>query len=144
MSGDGQRVTVISDTTPGGGGNEHGRGPQRRGEREDVTAGAGTLARRSAQHDLSVFEREVFQQRAGVGHEAPRSSAPIRARRSSTSSKGRGSIGVEDRPPRTCNAKDARTVPPGAVRAVRDVGSGKAELATFVVMKGKPVISLAE
>src|SRR5215470_10507692 len=48
MSGDGERVTVIPDTTRGGGGNEHGRGPRRRGEREDITGGAGTLAHRSA------------------------------------------------------------------------------------------------
>jgi quercetin dioxygenase-like cupin family protein len=45
----------------------------------------------------------------------------------------------------TCNAGDALTVPAGAVHSVRNVGSGNAaELATYVVEKGKPVIALAE
>ena len=45
----------------------------------------------------------------------------------------------------TCNAGDALTVPAGAIHAVRNVGSGDAaELATYVVEKGKPLITLAE
>ena len=52
---------------------------------------------------------------------------------------------IEGQPPRTCNAGDALTVPAGAVHAVRNVGDGNAaELATYVVEKGKPLISLAE
>jgi hypothetical protein len=39
----------------------------------------------------------------------------------------------------------ALTVPAGAVHAVRNVGSGNAaELATYVVEKGKPLLTLAE
>jgi quercetin dioxygenase-like cupin family protein len=45
----------------------------------------------------------------------------------------------------TCNAGDALTVPAGAVHEVRNVGNGNAaELATYVVEKGKPLITLAE
>jgi hypothetical protein len=37
------------------------------------------------------------------------------------------------------------TVPAGAVHAVRNVGSGNAaELATYVVEKGKPILTLVE
>jgi mannose-6-phosphate isomerase-like protein (cupin superfamily) len=37
------------------------------------------------------------------------------------------------------------TVPAGAIHAVRNVGSGNAaELATYVVEKGKPLLTLAE
>ena len=96
------------------------------------------------QHDLSVSGREVVQQRVGVGHEAPLVKHTHPGEKIIYILEGSREYRVEDRPPRTCNAKDARTVPPGAVPAVRDVGSGKAELATYVVMKGKPVISLAE
>jgi len=95
------------------------------------------------QHDLSVSGREVVQQRVGVGHEAPLVKHTHLGEKIIYILEGSREYRVEDRPPRTCSAKDARTVPPGAVPAVRDVGSGKAELAC-VVKKRKPVISLAE
>jgi mannose-6-phosphate isomerase-like protein (cupin superfamily) len=42
-------------------------------------------------------------------------------------------------------ASDALTVPAGAVHAVRNVGSGNAaELATYIVEKGKPLLTLVE
>lgn len=52
---------------------------------------------------------------------------------------------IEGQPTRTCNAGEALTVPAGVVHAVRNAGGGNAaELATYVVERGKPVISLAE
>ena len=51
----------------------------------------------------------------------------------------------EGQPPVTFHAGDALTIPAGAVHAVRNVGSGDAaELATYVVEKGKPLLTLAE
>jgi quercetin dioxygenase-like cupin family protein len=51
---------------------------------------------------------------------------------------------VEGKPPRTFHAGEALTVPAGVVHAVRNVGSGNAaELATYVVGKGKPLLTLA-
>jgi mannose-6-phosphate isomerase-like protein (cupin superfamily) len=45
----------------------------------------------------------------------------------------------------TCNAGDALTVPAGAIHAVRNVRTGDAaELATYVVEKGEPLITLTE
>ena len=52
---------------------------------------------------------------------------------------------IEGQPPTTFNAGDALTVLAGAVHAVRNVGSGNAaELATYVVEKGKPLITVVE
>jgi quercetin dioxygenase-like cupin family protein len=52
---------------------------------------------------------------------------------------------VEGQPTRTSHAGDALTVPAGAVHAVRNVGSGTGSvLATDVVEKGKPLLTLAE
>ena len=45
----------------------------------------------------------------------------------------------------TFNAGDVLTVPAGAIHVVRNVGSGNAaELATYVVEKGKPLLTPAE
>jgi quercetin dioxygenase-like cupin family protein len=52
---------------------------------------------------------------------------------------------VEGQPPPTVKAGDVLFVPAGAVHAVRNVGSGNAaELATYVVEKGKPILTLVE
>ena len=52
---------------------------------------------------------------------------------------------VDGQPTRTYNAGDALTVPAGVIHAVRNVGSGNAaELATYVVEKGKPLITVVD
>jgi quercetin dioxygenase-like cupin family protein len=59
--------------------------------------------------------------------------------------KGRWSMRSRAQAPRTYTAGEALTVPAGAVHAVRNVGSGNAaELATYVVEKGKPLLTLVE
>lgn len=51
---------------------------------------------------------------------------------------------VEGKPPVTLDAGDVLFIPAGAVHAVRNIGDGHgAELATYVVEKGKPLITLA-
>jgi quercetin dioxygenase-like cupin family protein len=61
------------------------------------------------------------------------------------SSKGRWSIRSRASPTTTVTAGDVLFVPAGAVQAVRNVGSGNAaELATYVVEKGKPILTLVE
>ena len=48
---------------------------------------------------------------------------------------------IEDRPPVTLKAGDVLFIPAGAVHAARNVGSVKgAELATYLVEKGKPLV----
>jgi quercetin dioxygenase-like cupin family protein len=97
------------------------------------------------QHDLSVPGREVVQQRVEIGPEA----TPVKHTHPGEEIiyilEGSLEYQLEGQPTRTCNAGDALTVPAGVVHAVRNVGSGNAaELATYIVEKGKPVIALAE
>jgi quercetin dioxygenase-like cupin family protein len=52
---------------------------------------------------------------------------------------------IQGQPTTTVTAGDVLFVPAGAVHAVRNVGSGNAaELATYVVEKGKPILTLVE
>jgi quercetin dioxygenase-like cupin family protein len=52
---------------------------------------------------------------------------------------------LDGKPPVTLKAGEALLIPYGGVHAVRNVGSGKAaELATYIVEKGKPVLEIAE
>jgi quercetin dioxygenase-like cupin family protein len=49
------------------------------------------------------------------------------------------------RPPVTLKAGDVLFIPAGTPHAVKNVGSGKAaELATYIVEKGKPLLTLVE
>jgi quercetin dioxygenase-like cupin family protein len=95
--------------------------------------------------DLSVPGREVVQSRVDIGPEAP----PVRHTHPGEEIiyvlEGSLEYQIEGQPTMTFNAGDALTVPAGAVHAVRNVGSGNAaELATYVVEKGKPLLTLAE
>ena len=50
---------------------------------------------------------------------------------------------LEGRPPVTLRAGDSLFIPAGVPHAVRNVGTGKAaELATYIVEKGKPLLAL--
>lgn len=52
---------------------------------------------------------------------------------------------VEGRPPMTLKAGDVLFIPAGTVHAARNVGSNTAsELATYVVEKGKPLLTLVK
>jgi hypothetical protein len=97
------------------------------------------------QHDLSVPGARSSSSASTSARTRHRPSTPIRAKRSSTSSKGSLEYQIEGQPTRTCHAGGALTVPAGAIHAVRNADSGNAaELATYVIEKGKPVLTLAE
>lgn len=52
---------------------------------------------------------------------------------------------VEGKPPVTLDAGDVLFIPTGAIHAVKNVGDGNgAELATYIVETGKPLITLAQ
>ena len=52
---------------------------------------------------------------------------------------------VEGKPPMTLKAGEALFIPAGTIHAAKNVGSGNgAELATYVVEKGKPLVVMAE
>jgi len=52
---------------------------------------------------------------------------------------------LDGRPPATLKAGDVLFIPAGTPHAVRNVGNGKAaELATYIVEKGKPLLVLSK
>ena len=95
--------------------------------------------------DLSVPGREVVQSRVDIGPEAPLIKHTHPGEEIIYVLEGLLEYQIEGQPPETFNAGDALTVPAGVIHAVRNVGSGNAaELATYVVEKGKPLLTLAE
>ena len=52
---------------------------------------------------------------------------------------------IEGKPPVTLKAGDVLFIPAGTIHAAKNVGSGTAsELATYVVEKGKPLLTLVK
>jgi quercetin dioxygenase-like cupin family protein len=95
--------------------------------------------------DLSVPGRKVIQSRVDIGPEAPLVKHTHPGEEIIYILEGSLEYQIEGQPPKTFNAGEALTVPAGVVHAVRNVGSGNAaELATYVVEKGKPLLTLAE
>ena len=96
-------------------------------------------------HDLSVAGREVIQVRVDFapGVAFGRHSHP--GEEIAYVLEGTLEYQVEGKPPVTLKAGDVLFIPAGAIHAVRNVGSGNgAELATYVVEKGKPLVVMAE
>ena len=96
-------------------------------------------------HDLSVGGREVVQVRVDFdpGYVAPRHTHF--GEEIIYVIEGTLVYEVEGRPPMTYKAGDVLLVPAGAIHSVRNIGSGNgAELATYVVEKGKPLITLVQ
>jgi quercetin dioxygenase-like cupin family protein len=97
------------------------------------------------QQDLSVPGREVIQARVDIGPEAPLVKHTHPGEEIIYILEGSLEYQLQGQPPKTFNAGDALTVPAGVVHAVRNLGSGNAaELATCVVEKGKPLLTLVE
>jgi quercetin dioxygenase-like cupin family protein len=96
-------------------------------------------------HDLSVPGREVIQVRVELapGVAFPKHSHP--GEEIVYVLEGSLEYEVEGKPPVTLMAGDVLFVPAGAVHSAKNVGSGNgAELATYLVEKGKPLVVLAE
>jgi len=96
-------------------------------------------------HDLSAPGREVVQVRVDIapGVVAARHSHP--GEEIVYAIEGSLEYRVEGRPPVTLKAGDVLFIPAGVIHAVKNVGSGNgAELATYVVEKGKPLVVPAE
>ena len=96
-------------------------------------------------HDLSIPGREAIQVHVELapGVAFPRHSHPgeeiiyVLA--------GSLEYEVEGKPPVTLRAGDVLFIPAGTVHSARNVGSDNgAELATYIVEKGKPLVVLAE
>ena len=96
-------------------------------------------------HDLGVAGREVVQVRVEL---APGVAFPPHSHPGEEIAyviEGELEYRLEGRPPVTLGAGEALFIPAGTVHAARNVGSvSAAELATYLVEKGKPLVSLAE
>jgi quercetin dioxygenase-like cupin family protein len=106
---------------------------------------AGTKRIDLQRHDLSAPGREVVQARVEI---APGVTA---ARHSHHGEEiiyvleGVLEYRIDGKPPVTLKAGDVFFVPAGAIHSAKNVGSGTgAELATYVVEKGKPLVVPAE
>jgi len=96
-------------------------------------------------HDLDVPGREVIQVRVdfapGVAfgkHSHPGAEIAYVL-------EGTLEYQLEGKPPVTLQAGEALFIPAGAIHAAKNVGTGNgAELATYIVEKGKPLVVLAK
>jgi len=96
-------------------------------------------------HDLSVPGREVVQVRVDIapGVASPRHTHP--GEEIIYVLEGTLEYAVEGQPPVTLKMGDVLFVPAGAIHVAKNVGSGNAaELATYVVEKGKPLLTLVK
>ena len=96
-------------------------------------------------HDLSAPGREVVQVRVDFdpGYVAPKHTHP--GEEIIYVLEGTLEYEVGGKPPVTVKAGDVLFVTAGTIHTARNVGSGNgAELATYVVEKGKPLITLVK
>jgi len=96
-------------------------------------------------HDLSVPGREVIQVRVDLdpGVAFPRHRHP--GEEIIYVLEGSLEYEVEGKPPVTLKAGDVLFIPAGTIHAAKNVGSGNgAELATYIVEKGKPLVELVK
>jgi len=96
-------------------------------------------------HDLSIPGREAIQVRVdiGPGEVAPRHRHP--GEEIIYVLEGTLEYEVDGKPPVTLKSGDVLFIPYGTVHSARDPGSvNAAELATYVVEKGKPLLELAK
>jgi quercetin dioxygenase-like cupin family protein len=106
---------------------------------------AGTTRTDLQRHDLSMKGWEALQARVDF---APGASFPNHRHPGEEIIyvlEGTLEYQVEGKPPVTLKAGDVLFVPKGVVHSARNVGSGPgAELATYVVEKGKPLVELVK
>jgi quercetin dioxygenase-like cupin family protein len=97
------------------------------------------------EHDLSIPGRQMIQNRVDLGPEAPFVWHQHPGEEIIYVLEGTLEYHIDGRPPATFSAGEALLVPPETPHAVRNVGSGNAaELATYVVEKGKPFLVLVD
>src|SRR6266550_15204 len=110
-----------------------------------VAQQAGTKRTPLQQHDLSAPGREVIQVRVDFdpGYVAPRHTHP--GEEMIYVIEGTLQYQIEGQPDATVKPGDVLFVPAGAIHSMKNIGSGNgAELATYVVEKGKPLITLVK
>ena len=106
---------------------------------------AGIKRANLVQHDLSVPGREVVQVRVDFspGVAFPRHSHP--GEEIAYVVEGALEYRLDGKPPVTLQAGEVLFIPAGAVHAAKNVGDDNAaELATYIVEKGKPLVVMAK
>jgi len=96
-------------------------------------------------HDLSVPGREVVQVRVELapGVAFPKHTHP--GEEIIYVLEGTWEYTVEGKPPVTLKAGEVLFIPAGTIHSAKNVGSGNgAELATYVVEKGKPLLTVVK
>jgi quercetin dioxygenase-like cupin family protein len=97
------------------------------------------------QHDLSIPGRETIQARIDI---APGVLAPRHTHHGEEVIyvlEGTLEYTLDGKPPVTLKAGDVLFIPNGAVHSARNTGSvNAAELATYIVEKGKPLVTAAK
>jgi quercetin dioxygenase-like cupin family protein len=111
----------------------------------DTTPVPGLTRTDLQRHDLSIPGREVIQNRVDITPDAP----PVRHRHPGEEIiyvlEGTLEYSIDGREPATFNPGEVLLVPPETVHSVRNIGGGNAaELATYIVEKGKPLLVLVE
>ena len=97
------------------------------------------------QHDLSIPGREVIQVRVELapGVASPKHTHP--GEEIIYVLEGSLEYEVEGKPPVTLKAGDVLFIPAGTIHAAKNVGSSNAaELATYIVEKGKPLLTVVK
>jgi quercetin dioxygenase-like cupin family protein len=96
-------------------------------------------------HDLAVPGRELVQVRVDFGPGAAFGRHRHPGEEIAYVIEGSLEYEVEGRPTVTLNAGDVLFIPAGTIHAARNVGSDNgAELATYIVEKGKPLVEMVE
>jgi quercetin dioxygenase-like cupin family protein len=96
-------------------------------------------------HDLSVPGREIVQVRVDFapGVAFPKHSHP--GEEIAYVLEGSLEYQVEGKPPVTLKAGEVLFIPAGTIHAAKNVGTGNgAELATYIVEKGKPLVMMVK
>jgi quercetin dioxygenase-like cupin family protein len=97
------------------------------------------------QHDLSIPGREFVHNRVDISPEAQAFKHTRPGEEIIYVLEGSLEYQVEGKPPTTVNVGEVLFVPAETIHAVKNVGTANAaELATYVVEKGKPLLVLAE
>jgi quercetin dioxygenase-like cupin family protein len=97
------------------------------------------------QHDVSVPGREIIQNRVDISPDAPFVKHKHPGEEIIYVLEESLEYQVEGKPPTTVEVGEVFFVPAETIHAVKNVGTANAaELATYVVEKGKPLVVLAE
>lgn len=96
-------------------------------------------------HDLGIAQREVIQVRVDFAPGASFGDHTHPGAEVAYVLEGTLEYRLEGRPPVTLRAGEALFIPAGAVHAAKNVGAGNAaELATYIVEKGQPLLMLTQ